>query len=645
MAGHDSSQASSFATAPASQEGRKASENKLPSYLDAKFASEDLRHLIRDREEPPLQYQDSPHKYRSSDIMPAWIMGSKDWKNTISKTDGSDVSDILKVPFGQRTMGQNSKLVNFLMNVWKTANQMGLKRCTQMLAEFKYVSYEPGENIITEGEEGLTFYIIMSGECAVDKAGIGTVAHLGKGKAFGELALVKGDVRTASIIAETKVEVLSLHKLDYDHFIKDIQAAERRENFNTLRDCTLFAAWPRAKVEKLVNTCQRRTVHEGGNVFKQDEEADSLYVIMEGTVRLIKEVRIESKNVWPSSMATWSNRVRKVVRPILTNTLHKSDYFGELALIRGTPRLETAVAQVKTLLLQINKAEFLHLVHHDSMLSNDLQQQTVVNRYPRDDYILNLIGHISGGPRSLAKAGEMTIYPNEIVPLKIPPTPSVERPSAIRNRKLEEKAEIERIRKRKHVAAQLDEHDPNAHIDPHALVGKDDYQDKMRAALNADVLLDRLMESAVGHANTVEKLATKEVNAATEVLIQATRHRKILDDPLSAMNINMKHARPASFSMRSSSSSRSPSGGTSSGRNSGGIKRAPSSEPVFFAPLEMKEQLRYSLNNLDKQPLYATVTKKVPLQPGIRARKLKGDDAIAKVVVEKRVPKPAVAFV
>ena len=622
------------------EEGNKATvaESKLPSYLDAEFASEDLRHLIRDREEPPLQYQDIPHKNRSSDILPSWIMTSKDWKNTISKTDGSDVSDILKVPFGQRTLEQNSQLVSFLMTVWKTAAQMGLKRCTQMLAEFKYVSYDPGDYIITEGEEGLTFYIIMSGTCAVDKAGIGVVAHLGKGKAFGELALVKGDVRTASILAETKVEVLSLHKLDYDHFIKDIQAAERRENFNMLRDCSLFAAWPRAKVEKLVNTCQRRTLNIGENVFKQDEEADSLYVIMEGTVRLIKEVKIESKNVWPSSMATWSNRVRKVIKPILTNTLHKSDYFGELAVIRGTPRLETAVAHVKTMLLQITKAEFLHLVHHDSMLSNDLQQQTVINRYPKDEYILNLIGHISGGPRSLAKAGEITIFPNKIHPLKIPPTPSNERPSSIKNRKLKEKAAVARNRKKKHDEAHQDALDSSSTSLAHdSMVGRDDYQEKMNAALNADMLLDRLMSGAIQEGNTVEKLAVKEMNAATELLLQATRHKKILDDPLSCMVT--KHSRPVSYSMQKNAAP-----GRLGGKQRNSLKRSPS-EPVSFAPLEMKEQLRYSLGNLSKQPLYATVVKKVPIQPGIRSRKLMGDDVVAKVVVEKRIAKPAEAFI
>jgi hypothetical protein len=42
-------------------------------------------------------------------------------------------------------------------------------------------------------------------------------------------------MRTATVQAESKVEVVSLHKADYDRFVKDIQAAEKRDNFYAFR--------------------------------------------------------------------------------------------------------------------------------------------------------------------------------------------------------------------------------------------------------------------------------------------------------------------------------------------------------------------------------------------------------------------------
>lgn len=66
-----------------------------------------------------------------------------------------------------------------------------------------------------------------------------------------------------------RVEVLTLHKLDYDTFVKDIQQAERRENFNLLKSCPLFENWARAKIERMANACTRKSVEENGFAFKQ----------------------------------------------------------------------------------------------------------------------------------------------------------------------------------------------------------------------------------------------------------------------------------------------------------------------------------------------------------------------------------------
>jgi len=614
--------------APAAPESPK--EFQLARYIDAKFESEEIKHLIRDRMEPPLQYTDGVHKYRTKDVLPDWIMKTNDWKNTKGKNDGTDMSEILQTLPANRSLEQSSQLVAFLMSVWQTAKQMGIKKCSQMLNEFKYVQYQPKEYIITEGEEGMTFYIIISGMTAVHKGGIGVVAHLGKGKAFGELALVKGDVRTASIIAETPVEVISLHKLDYDHFIKDIQSAERRENFYLLRDCSLFFAWPRAKIEKMVNTCQRKAVEAGGTIYKQGDDPNSIFVVMDGTVRIIKEVNIQSKNMWPTGMNSWEGLTRKVMKPILTNTLHKGEHFGELAIIKGTPRLDTAIASTKCLLVQLDKLEFLHLVHHDATISNQLQQSTLNSKYPVDHQILKLIGHISGGPMSQAKSGEITIYPNKVVPLKTPPKQSNERPSAIYNKKMKEKQEKDKIfanTREQLLEASMSTLQMNtSHFD----VGKDNYAEKMTTALRVDNLMDNLATQVLKAGNTVEKLALKELNAANEILRSATFHKEIDENPLK--DLLHRHKRGAPFNLAKMKS----------------MPKDKTGPPVVsFEQMEMKEASRRSIRSPDgrRQPLLGFVTHKQGESPGIAVRRLKGDEFNPRIVVKKRVPKPAQAFV
>lgn len=242
------------------------------SFLHADYHSVEMKKLLSlhepDEKLPPGLLNIS---YSSSQIFPDWILSNNVWKNAPKRIENTnEISEIMKIPVSKRNQDQISKLIHWLMSVWAIANTMGYKRCGAMFREFKYEVYEPGINIITEGERGLTFFIIISGTTSVHKEGIGIVGHLSKGKSFGEIALTQGkDLRTATVTAVTKVEVLSLHKMDYDYFVRDLQEVEKRENFNLLSQCKLFKSWAKGKIEKACNTCIRKTFEAGSYIFRQ----------------------------------------------------------------------------------------------------------------------------------------------------------------------------------------------------------------------------------------------------------------------------------------------------------------------------------------------------------------------------------------
>jgi CRP-like cAMP-binding protein len=76
--------------------------------------------------------------------------------------------------------------------------------------------YAAGEVLFRQGEEGDTFYIIRDGKVAIsvsDAEGRSTVvAHLSKGVFFGEMSLLTGEKRTATVTAEVDTTVLALSK-------------------------------------------------------------------------------------------------------------------------------------------------------------------------------------------------------------------------------------------------------------------------------------------------------------------------------------------------------------------------------------------------------------------------------------------------
>ncbi|MFL6540411.1 MAG: ATP-binding cassette domain-containing protein [Chthoniobacterales bacterium] len=125
----------------------------------------------------------------------------------VNLVDGRIISNV--------AVRQALKIAEFLRKVPLFADQP-----PAMLAEFaermKIESFAPGEAIIRQGEVGDKFYIIDSGEVEVSDAHVA----LKEGDFFGEVALLTGAPRNATVIAREKVEVLTLAKEHFDEALK-----------------------------------------------------------------------------------------------------------------------------------------------------------------------------------------------------------------------------------------------------------------------------------------------------------------------------------------------------------------------------------------------------------------------------------------
>ena len=69
------------------------------------------------------------------------------------------------------------------------------------------IAVEPGKVLITEGDRGREFFVIISGEVEVRRKGR-KVATLGPDAYFGEIALLSQKPRTATVTAITPLRVL-----------------------------------------------------------------------------------------------------------------------------------------------------------------------------------------------------------------------------------------------------------------------------------------------------------------------------------------------------------------------------------------------------------------------------------------------------
>jgi small-conductance mechanosensitive channel/CRP-like cAMP-binding protein len=81
----------------------------------------------------------------------------------------------------------------------------------ELLKVARPVTYSAGEVIVRQGAPGGSLFAIRHGEATVKVAGAeGAVAHLRTGDVFGEMSLLTGEPRTATVQAETDCDLLEI---------------------------------------------------------------------------------------------------------------------------------------------------------------------------------------------------------------------------------------------------------------------------------------------------------------------------------------------------------------------------------------------------------------------------------------------------
>ncbi len=98
-----------------------------------------------------------------------------------------------------------------------------LKRLADLTEEQRYMA---GGAVVKEGEIGDTFYVILEGEAKVVNRAGRVVNHLYPGDFFGEISLLDGGPRTASVVSETPMTMLIITRSNFlNVLIEDPQIA------------------------------------------------------------------------------------------------------------------------------------------------------------------------------------------------------------------------------------------------------------------------------------------------------------------------------------------------------------------------------------------------------------------------------------
>ncbi len=122
----------------------------------------------------------------------------------------------------------------------------------------------------------------------------------------------------------------------------------RESHLRILGDGPLFKGMNTKLLRKLLIDLIEKKYSAGDIIFHEGDIGKAVYVILEGSVKIIKESNLENKTL---------------------SVLGPGSHFGELALIGNTSRFASAVAEKDSLLLIMYKSYFDDLIRCNSATS------------------------------------------------------------------------------------------------------------------------------------------------------------------------------------------------------------------------------------------------------------------------------------
>jgi signal transduction histidine kinase len=166
---------------------------------------------------------------------------------------------------------------------------------------FRYF-FSAGETVLQEQVENHQVFILIKGAVAIYSHGEFIVKLKRRGDIFGELSVITGELSSASVIADTPVEVLGIKARHIGQY--GLLAAESLEN-------NFFRLFSRILAEKLALTTQKARLFEITN--RQLMETQS--AIQEAHAEALRALQVKS-----AFLAMMSHEIRTPLNSIIGNT-------------------------------------------------------------------------------------------------------------------------------------------------------------------------------------------------------------------------------------------------------------------------------------------------------------------------------------
>jgi len=241
-----------------------------------------------------------------------------------------------------------------LRRVFSRLNETQMAMVVDGMEERKFKS---GEYVMRQGEKGDHFFIVDSGEleATADNNGVSThLTNFSAGQSFGELALMYGCPRTASICARQDSVLWALDRASFRMILLEANTKKVQMYEGFLANVQMLEALTKAQRARIIDALEEVSYKPGEPIIKEGEAGAYLYIIVSGEVAVTKQ-----------------GQQQELARR------KKGEYFGEASLIEQKPTIASVTAANACMLVRMDGEAFQRLM-------GNLKNQLNLRKYTKD---------------------------------------------------------------------------------------------------------------------------------------------------------------------------------------------------------------------------------------------------------------------
>jgi len=215
----------------------------------------------------------------------------------------------------------------------------------------------PGEVLVRQGERGNEFFIIAEGQAEVsllDRGEEHAVRKLKPGDFFGERALLEGGIRTATVRALTPMRLLVFGEAAFWSELAgpitwQKKVRESLHERELLKRVPLFADVSSRQLDLLAVKLAVVPFRKKAVIVRRGEPGRDFFIVREGRVAALGQ------------------------KGETLGELGPGDFFGEIALLRDSPRTATVVGLEPGTLWRLGRQDFHELLGHYLALEDEFE--------------------------------------------------------------------------------------------------------------------------------------------------------------------------------------------------------------------------------------------------------------------------------